>query len=101
MTAKGSCRRHQVPVNLLGLTVKQKDQPQIKKRWRKKTSHITNRSQSKEDKGNQDNAGSKLILEKTIISVLGKIREDFAHMKKKTRYYLKKQSKYKNESVEN
>lgn len=45
-------------------------------------SHITNRSQNKEDKGNQDNTESKLILKKTIVGVLGKIREDFAHMKK-------------------
>lgn len=55
---------------------------------------------TKRQKGSQDNVGSKLTLKKkTIISILGKIKEDFACMEK-SEYYFKRQSKYKNESVE-
>lgn len=44
--------------------------------------NLTSQTDPKKKGGNQDNAGTKVTIKKTITSILGKIREDFACMGK-------------------
>ena len=54
---------------LLRLTIKYADQPQIATHLRK-SSHLTNRSQNKRQKGSQDNVESKLTLKKKTLELV-------------------------------